>query len=757
MKGLDTPPRSIIDVLQRAGANESDLIAAVAGDLDADGRYGEVWIALTASDLFVVWSPGTGSRPPEKGGSQACPREEQVERIPLAGVDEVTTEHLVGNGFLVATVRGEARRLCQFTNSRARAFGIFARIAEKVRKGEEVREEDYTDGRPEPFCPRCGRLYPNPDRAICPHCMDRRALTWRVLSFFGEYKAHVAAVIVLMIIGSLLSLISPYINGRILFDEVLTPGGRYEGRILEVILVMAAFSLASIGVSILHARINAHVTAHVVAGVKARVFAALQRLSMGFFTNKQTGGLMTRVHSDASHLQYFFHDGVPYFIVNLLQIIGIIIAMLLLSWRLALLVLIPVPLIVLVLKKAFPRLWRLFTRRWRATRGLNATINDALTGIRVVKAFGKEREEIQRFSRRNEIVYGVSLQTGYYTSTLFPMVGLLMQAGGLIVWSFGGWQALEGSLSFGTLMTFVYYLGMLYGPLEFMTHIVDWWTSAMNSAHRIFEILDTVPQVAERPDPVRLRPMRGEIELSDVTFEYEPNRPVLKNVSFHVKPGEMIGLVGHSGAGKSTITNVICRFYDVQRGAVKIDGVDVRDLAIADLRAQIGIVPQETFLFRGTIAENIAYGRPDATMEEIIRAAKAANAHDFIIKLPDGYETVIGAHGQDLSGGEKQRISIARAILHNPRILILDEATASLDTETERQIQEALKRLVQGRTTIAIAHRLSTLRDADRLIVIEKGEVVEMGTHEELEALQGVYYRLREKQKEALAIRGIAG
>ncbi len=255
----------------------------MAGDLDAGGRYGEVWIALTASDLFVVWSPGTGSRPPEKGGSQACPREEQVERIPLAGVDEVTTEHLVGNGFLVATVRGEARRLCQFTNSHARAFGIFARIAEKVRKGEEVREEDYTDGRPEPFCPRCGRLYPNPDRAICPHCMDRRALTWRVLSFFGEYKAHVAAVIVLMIIGSLLSLISPYINGRILFDEVLTPGGRYEGRILEVILVMAAFSLASIGVSILHARINAHMTAHVIAGVKARVFAAHAAAFDGLF------------------------------------------------------------------------------------------------------------------------------------------------------------------------------------------------------------------------------------------------------------------------------------------------------------------------------------------------------------------------------------------------------------------------------------------------------------------------------------------
>lgn len=752
MKGLDTPPRHVIDVLHRAGVRESDLIAVVAGDLDASARFGEAWVALTAQDLLVVRG---AQLPAKRTGDKPAWHAEGVERIPLTDVEEVTAEHLVGNGFLVATIRGEARRLCQFTNTRARAFGIFSRIAEKVRKGEEVRDEDYTDGRPAPFCPRCGRLYPEPERAICPHCMDRRALTWRVLSFFGEYKWHVTAVIALMILGAVLNLISPYLNGRILFDEVLTPGGRYEGRILEVILVMALFALASIGVNILHARINAHVTAHVIAGVKTRVFGAMQKLSMGFFTNKQTGGLMTRVNSDSAHLQYFFHDGVPYFIVNLLQIIGIVTAMLLLSWRLALLVLIPIPVIVWLMKTAFPRLWRLFSRRWRALRSLNAVVNDALTGIRVVKAFGKERQEIERFSRRNDRVYDVSLQTGYFTSSLFPVLGLLMNAGGLIVWGFGGAEVLQGEISFGTLMTFIYYLGMLYGPLEFMTHIVDWWTSAINSAQRIFEILDTAPEVAEKPDPVRLNPMQGEIELEGVTFEYEPNRPVLKNVSFHVKPGEMIGLVGHSGAGKSTITNIICRFYDVRQGAVRIDGVDVRDVAIQDLRSQIGIVPQETFLFRGTIAENIAYGRPDATMEEIIRAAKAANAHDFIVKLPDGYETIIGARGQDLSGGEKQRISIARAILHNPRILILDEATASLDTETERQIQEALKRLIQGRTTIAIAHRLSTLRDADRLIVIEKGEVVEMGTHEELEALQGVYYRLREKQREALAIRGV--
>lgn len=739
MNHLDSPSKELVDVYRTQGIQESDLIAVVAGDLDDDGKYGEAWIALTQDELVVVRGPAS-----------------EVERIPLSAVDEVTTEHMVGNGFLVVTVQGEARRLCHFTNTRARKFGIFAKIAEKVRKGEEVREEDYSDGRPAPFCPKCGLHYPEPERAICPRCMDRRGLTLRVLSFFAPYRGHIIAVILLMLAGSALNLVSPYVNGRILFDEVLTPGGRYEGRVLEVVLVMAAFALASLLLSVAHARINAHMTAYVIAGLKSQVFASMQRLSMGFFTSRQTGGLMTRVNADADQLQYFFHDGVPYFIVNLLQIIGIVTAMMFLNWKLALLVLIPIPLILWLMNRAFPRLWRLFSRRWRALRRLNSVVNDALTGIRVVKAFGRERQEVERFSRRNEGVYNVSLQTGYFTSVLFPLLGLLMHAGGLIVWGFGGWEVLQGTITFGTLMTFIFYLGMLYGPLEFMTHIVDWWTASINSAQRIFEILDTAPQVAEKPDAVRLLPMRGEIELRNVTFEYEPNKPVLKNVSFHVKPGEMIGLVGHSGAGKSTITNVIARFYDVREGTVLIDGVDVRDVAIADLRSQIGIVPQETYLFRGTIAENIAYGKPDATREEIIRAAKAANAHDFIVKLPDGYETVVGARGQDLSGGEKQRISIARAILHNPRILILDEATASLDTQTERQIQEALKRLIEGRTTIAIAHRLSTLRDADRLIVIEKGEVVEMGTHEELEALQGVYYRLREKQREALAIRGVA-
>jgi ATP-binding cassette subfamily B protein len=518
---------------------------------------------------------------------------------------------------------------------------------------------------------------------------------------------------------------------------------------------MGAIQLVSIAASIAHGRINAELTARVVFDLKTSVFQAMQRLSLSFFTSKETGSLMTRVNSDATHLQYFFHDGFPYFIVNAINLIGIITVMLMMHWQLTLLVLLPTPLIVLCVTKAFPKLWNAFSRRWRHNSALNSLVNDALTGIRVVKAFGKEDTERERFMQRNTKVYQVNMQVGHIQAVLFPVMGLIMGAGRPIVLSIGGWQVISGEITIGTLMTFLSYLSMLYGPLEFMTHIVDWWSSCMNAAGRIFEILDATPDVAERKDPVRLPNLSGHIELNDVSFGYEPNKTVLENIALEIKPGEMLGVLGYSGAGKSTLVNLISRLYDVQEGCIKIDGVDVRDIAVADLRAQIGMVLQDTYLFAGTIMENVAYAKPGATIEEIIRACKVARAHDFIIKLPNGYDTLIGHRGQNLSGGERQRLAIARAILHNPRILILDEATASVDTETERGIQEGLESLVKGRTTIAIAHRLSTLRNADRLLVIDKGKVVETGTHEDLIKLQGHYFKMLEKQRNALKIRGV--
>jgi ATP-binding cassette subfamily B protein len=316
----------------------------------------------------------------------------------------------------------------------------------------------------------------------------------------------------------------------------------------------------------------------------------------------------------------------------------------------------------------------------------------------------------------------------------------------------GGRQVIGAQISLGTLMAFIAYLAMFYHPLQFLTRITDWMARSLAAAQRVFEILDTTPDVPEARDPVSMPRIDGRVEFRGVTFGYEPFKPALKRVDLDVRPGEMIGLVGHSGAGKSTVINLVCRFYDPDEGEVLIDGVDARRVPQHDLRSQLGVVLQDTFLFNGTIAENIAYARPDASREDVMNAAVAANAHDFIMRKPDGYDTVVGERGQSLSGGERQRIAIARAILHGPRILILDEATSSVDTDTEKQIQDAIATLVKGRTTFAIAHRLSTLRNADRLAVLKNGEIIEVGTHDELLAKEGEFHRLVKMQREISSV-----
>jgi len=354
-------------------------------------------------------------------------------------------------------------------------------------------------------------------------------------------------------------------------------------------------------------------------------------------------------------------------------------------------------------------------------------------------------------------VRDTSLQFERFWATLFPLLSFLSSLGLLIVWYVGGRQVIGGAMKPGVLLAFIAYLGMFYGPMRFLSHVGDWLARALASAERIFEILDSDPDVPDADDVVQMPHIRGHVELHDVTFGYDVHKPVLKNINLDVPEGEMIGLVGKSGAGKSTTINIICRFYDVQGGDICVDGVDIRRISQTDLRSQIGVVLQDTFLFNDTILENIRYAKPDASPEQIMTAAKMANAHDFILKKPDGYDTIVGERGASLSAGERQRVAIARAVLHNPRILILDEATSSVDTDTEKQIQDAIARLVRGRTTFAIAHRLSTLRNADRLVVLKDGEVHEVGTHDELIEKKGEFYRLVEMQREMSKITEIQG
>lgn len=732
----------------------------VCSDMGEPGEFCEVWLAVADNKIAVLKGHFHKSLQRKHSGKSSKNHdaewiEDSFTSYSIVEIEKLKLENLVSCGRLVITVEGQDKALCYFTNGNLRKMALFERLFNKIKEGNALSEVDFQDCIQDERCPRCGLRYPEPERKVCLKCMNKRTLFGRVLSFVPRYKLQISVILLCMLASSLLNLAGPYIGGRILFDQVIAEGGKYHGRIVEAILMIVLTRFAALLISIAYGRINAGMTARVIFDLKMEVFSAMQRLSLKFYSSKQTGNLMTRINDDANHLQYFFHDGLPYFIVNCLNLAGIGAILLIMNWKLALLVFLPVPFIVIGFRSIFPMLGRLFGKKFRKTSNMNSIINDILSGVRVVKAFGKEASEVNRFYSSSHGVFTVDVKLWHTINTVFPIVGFCMAIGGFIVWGVGGWQVITESLTFGELMSFAGYMAMIYGPLEFMTHVADWWSSCMNSAQRIFEIIDAVPDVAEKPDAVRLTDMKGEIELRDVSFSYDINKPVLKDISFKVNEGEMLGLVGHTGAGKSTIVNLMSRLYDVQSGEILIDGINIKDIAVKDLRAQIGMVSQETFLFIGSISDNIRYARPEATMEEVLRAAKAANAHDFIMKLPDGYDTMIGAGGRDLSGGERQRLSIARAILHNPRILILDEATASVDTETERQIQEALGKLIEGRTTISIAHRLSTLRDANRLVVLENGKIAEAGTNVELLRQKGVYYKLYKIQSDAVKIKGV--
>ncbi len=708
--------------------------------LSIQGDLGGLKQVLTYQDGVLTWKEGENTR---------SWQEEELETVKL--------HHYVGSLTINAKLKdGQELVLLRGSQGLARQYQMFAQTINNRLQGKDDRAyaKEVADR-----CPKCQRYYADPARPICLRCLDRRSLSKRVLGLAPPYLRQIALMILLMLASSLVGLISPFLGGRIFFDEVLDSAGRYAGRIGQVVLAMFLAQLVTLFLSIWQGRVNSRVSARIVFDLKTQVFTAMQRLSLKFYNNQQTGSLMTRVNNDATHLQAFFHDGLPFFIVNSMRLVGIVAVLLAMDWQLALYVLIPVPLIVLGTAKLHPLLWRLYTRRFRALSRLNAVVNDSLGGVRVVKAFGTEHEEIQRFSRNNQRVFAVNREVGQMSSTVFPALSYLMSLGALVIWGVGGSRVLWGDLTFGTLITFTGYLGMLYGPLDFMTRIVDWWSSSMNSAQRIFEVIDS-NELLWTPEPGEIVPMprvKGSIAAQDVTFGYEEGKPVLEDISFTVEPGEMIGIVGRSGAGKSTLINLISRLYDPTAGIIFLDGVDLRYVDQKDLRRQVGMVLQDTFLFRGSVFENIAYGRTDASYEEVVQAARIANAHDFITKLPDGYETVLGQRNVDLSGGEKQRISIARVILHDPEILILDEATASIDTETEQLVQEALERLVRGRTTFAIAHRLSTLRQADRLFVLDRGKLVEVGSHQELLKKRGIYYKLFTTQRDALSHIGVAG
>ena len=485
----------------------------------------------------------------------------------------------------------------------------------------------------------------------------------------------------------------------------------------------------------------------IVVTLREMVFDKIQKLSIARISKRTSGELMNRVSNDTANLSRFISQDFGNMVEQILILLAVGIYLFSYDWRLALMIILPTP-IVMYSYRLFHRFMRqIFHRQWQMESRANTILHDTFSGIRVVKAFGMEKREIKRYDEITQVERDTNIRANVFFAKIQPFLDFFMGIGEYFLLYYVGNKIIGGQMTIGEMSQFSAYVSIIYGPLRWISWLPRRLTWVMTSIVKIFDVIDENTDVADKENAID-HDIDGYISFENVSFGYDKTSYVLKNISLDIKPGEMIGIVGKSGVGKSTLINLVMRMYDVSEGTIKIDGIDIRDISQQSLRSQIGVVLQETFLFSGTIYDNICYAKPSATRDEVITAAKAAGAHSFIMKLPNAYNTKVGERGHTLSGGERQRIAIARALLHNPKILILDEATASLDTETEKQIQDALQKLIADRTTLAIAHRLSTLRNATRLIVLDKGELAEIGTHDELIKKQGIYYGLVMAQRQ---------
>ena len=602
-------------------------------------------------------------------------------------------------------------------------------------------------------CPSC-KAPLEPDQEECPICtkvVHTPPSTWtlfRLWRFAKPYKGQLILGFGLMMLSTAAHQVPPWLTAP-LVDEVLIP--LQSGKHVETSTI-AMYLSGLLGAALLawvlgwaKTYVLALVSERIAADLRTTTYEHLLRLSLEYFGGKRTGDLLSRVGSESDRIAVYLSLHLTDFASDVIMIVMTAVMLFSVNPYLALITLVPLPFIGWMIHFVRYRLRTGFEKIDRVWGEVTNVLADTIPGIRVVKAFAQEQREAKRFREANKHNLIVNDRINKIWSLFSPSVSLLTEIGLLIVWGFGIWQVSHNQITVGMLLMAIAYISRFYGRLDSMSRIVSVTQKSASAAKRIFDILDHVSSVPDPVNPVHVDKVVGRIEVRDVGFRYG-NREVNKGVSLNIAPGEMIGLVGHSGSGKSTLVNLICRFYDVSEGAILVDGIDIRSYAIADYRKNIGLVLQEPFLFFGTIAENIAYGKPEATRAEIIAAARAAHAHEFILRLPQGYDSMVGERGQGLSGGERQRISIARALLIDPRILILDEATSSVDSETEKEIQKALENLVQGRTTIAIAHRLSTLHRADRLVVLDRGKVVEEGPHDVLMAKEGAYFNLYQAQ-----------
>ena len=565
----------------------------------------------------------------------------------------------------------------------------------------------------------------------------------RILSYIKPYLHILFAALLCTMLAAAGNLYLPWIF-RDMIDKVLNAKDAYMLNMISasIVVIFLLRGLFLYGQNYLMSWVGQHV----IIDIRGEVFRKLQRLSMSFYDKNKTGTIMSYVTNDVNALQGAMVDNTIDLVTESIILIGSVCAMVYLDWKLTIFTILTFPIVLYVMNYFGKKIRKSGGQIQEAAADITSVLQESVSSARVVKSFVREQYEIDRFDKENAANLNANLKNAKYMATLTPTIEFVAALGVTLILWYGGHNVIDGETTPGSLVAFLAYAVNISNPIKRITRVSGNIQRALAAAQRVFDVLDLPEEVTDLPDARMLPTVTGDVAFEHVTFSYNEGDTILHDLSFEAKPGQAVGLVGPSGAGKSTVASLLPRFYDCNSGTIRIDGTDIKHVTLDSLRNQVGIVPQETILFNGTVYDNILYGRLDATREEIEAAAKAANAHDFIMELPDGYNTILGDRGVNISGGQRQRIAIARAILKDPRILVLDEATSALDTESERVVQEALNRLMVGRTSIIIAHRLSTIKNADRILVLDKGKLVEDGTHEELMKKNGLYAHLYQIQ-----------
>ncbi len=729
----DLPPETIEKVREFSG--DPLPLYIIPYDVDDDGYLPDGYMVFTKKHILRL------------KGNEICATWKISE---LSGF---AAEQLYGNAGFFAKQNGTTICLCRFNSGKhLKRYSVMVRACELLLH-EELHPELAVD-EPEDVCLTCGRRYLKGTR-FCPFCRKKSEIYKKLWDITKGMRFILMFPLISAAISMVLRFVIPIVQAKAINDFIVPTDGVADTipAFVAVIIAIVTLDIMQRGLGVVQGRISAISGNKFTLRLREQLFAKLQTLSMSSLGKKSTGDLMGRINNDVAVMQNFVTNLLPNYFSQVFSFIFALILLICMNPLMCLFVFIPLPFAVFAIVRFWEHMKRRWRRAWILRRRSNTFLQDVLNGIRVVKTYGNEKDAIQKFDQATTSLSDQEESNGKTFDTFFPIIGFLLRFGSYLILMYGNLMLFGGSMSVGELNQFNSYANILYEPLMQINQIPRNITEFFTSLSKVLEILEEEPDVIDNEKSQDIK-LSGDIKVKDITFGYESFNPVLEHVSVKIEPGQMLGIVGHSGCGKTTLINLIMRLYDVNEGQILMDGVDIKDIPQQLLRSQIGVVLQETHLFSGTVRENIRYSKPNATNEEVIRAAKLANAHDFIVNLPEGYNTIVGEKGYSLSGGERQRVAIARALIHDPSILILDEATAALDTETEKLIQDALDRLTANRTTLSIAHRLSTLRNADKLLVLDHGRVAEFGTHSELLEKKGIYYKLVMAQTEAAISQG---